>query len=353
MQLRDRDAILTSEKIIFRVYGHIHPSSGYICDPEYSPPEIFESSNPRSIREKNELIYYKFFVDEGLKLILKKFPKYTIFHEPLQKLLVGVKEEDILEVRKPEIKLQKIYSKQPNDKLIKACNGLLNLILSNSGLDIENFGVFGSILHDFYHPDFSDLDFIIYGKKNLDKLQETLEILYYENPKLQNEFNHITAVMKKDWKFINYNLKEYLWHQKRKMIYAYFDSKDVNRVVKAEFEPVKDWKENINTYNSSSRIFHVGWIKVVAEIIDEKDAPFIPSIYQIKVKKILEGPKIEDINRVFSYMEEFRLQAKKGEIVLIEGNLEKIVNENKEFHQITLTYGPRYYEQTLKVINST
>jgi hypothetical protein len=35
---------------------------------------------------------------------------------------------------------------------------------------------------------------------------------------------------------------------------------------------------------------------------------------------------------------------------LVEGNLEKVVTRNKSFHQITLTYGPRYYEQTLNVI---
>ena len=353
MELRDRDAIITKEKIIFRVYGYIHPSGAYICDPEYAPTKIFKSSNPRSRRGMNNPVYYKFFADEGLKLILKDFPRYTIFHEPLHKFLVGVKKGDILEVRKPEIEIQKIQLKDPNDKLIKAFNDLFHLVLSNSGLHLENFGIFGSILHDFYHPDFSDLDFIVYGKNNLEKLQKTLENLYQENPYVQNEFDHIEAVIGKDWKFVNYSLKEYLWHQKRKMIYAYFDSKEAGRVVKAEFEPVKDWNEIVNTYNSSSRIFHEGWIKVLAEITDEKDAPFIPSIYQIKVKKIIKGPKVEDIKRIFSYMEEFRLQAKKGELVIVEGNLEKIVEETNEFHQITLSYGPRYYEQTLKVIKHT
>ena len=56
------------------------------------------------------------------------------------------------------------------------------------------------------------------------------------------------------------------------------------------------------------------------------------------------------LTRIFSYMEEFRMQAKMGERVLVEGNLEKVVNGTKTFHQITLSYGPRYYEQTLKVI---
>ena len=53
--------------------------------------------------------------------------------------------------------------------------------------------------------------------------------------------------------------------------------------------------------------------------------------------------------RVFSYMEEFRLQAQKDEEVCVEGNLEEVVSSKGKFHQITLTYCPRYYEQVLKV----
>jgi ubiquinone/menaquinone biosynthesis C-methylase UbiE len=48
-------------------------------------------------------------------------------------------------------------------------------------------------------------------------------------------------------------------------------------------------------------------------------------------------------------MEEFRQQAHKDEIVFVEGNLEEVISPDKSFHQITLTYCPRYYEQVLKV----
>jgi hypothetical protein len=51
-------------------------------------------------------------------------------------------------------------------------------------------------------------------------------------------------------------------------------------------------------------------------------------------------------------MEEFRLQAQKDEVVIVEGNLEEVVSPNSRFHQITLTYCPRYYEQVLKVAKS-
>ena len=350
LKLRDRDAILTKDGIIFRVYGYIHPSGAYVCDPEYAPPNIFKSTNPRARRGETEPLYYKFFADEGLKLVLDKFLQYTIFFEPLQKCLVGVNEDDIMEARKPDVRLQQLLAKESEDALLKALQDLFALVSSNSGLTKNDFGVFGSLLHGFYHPKFSDLDFTVYGREKMKRLCEALADLYREDNSLRNEFDSVKAVAGKDWKFVNYSLKEYLWHQRRKMIYAYFDAEDAERVVKAEFEPVKDWKEICNEYNTYTRIFHVGWIKAVAKITDDQDAPFIPSIYQIEVKDVLEGPKVNDIKRIFSYMEEFRMQAKRGEQVLVEGNVEKVVTGTKVFHQITLSYGPRYYEQTLKVI---
>ena len=348
--LRDRDAIITKEDIIFRVYGYIHPSGAYVCDPEYASPNIFKSTNPRARRGDKKPIYYKFFTDEGLKLVLKKFPQYTVFYEPLQKCLVGVEEKDIHQVRKPDIELKQLLSKEPVDVLLKALQDLFTRVSSQSGLKEEDFGVFGSLLHGFYNAKFSDLDFIIYGKDNIEKLCNGLETLYKKDPSLRNEFNDMKAVESKDWKFVNYSLKEYVWHQRRKMIYAYFNSEDAKRIVKAEFEPVKDWTENVNTYNAFTRIFHEGWIKAIVEITNDKDAPFIPSVYQIEVKEVMDGPHVDDITQIFSYMEEFRMQAKQGEQVVVEGNLERVVNGTNVFHQITLSYGPRYYEQTLKVI---
>jgi predicted nucleotidyltransferase len=348
MKLRDRDAIITEDGMIFRVYGYIHPPNAYVCDPEYASSIIFQSSNPRARRGKNEPIYYKFFADEGMKFVQKEYPRYTIFFEPLQKSLIGVKDEDIREARKPDSGLQQLIAKDPEDDLHKALHGLLALVLSKSGLSVGDFGVFGSLLHGFYHPNFSDLDLIVYSREKLSRLNEVLEGLYREDDSLQNEFDSKKAIEGKNWQFMNYSPEEYLWHQRRKMIYALFRTKC--RVIKAEFEPVKDWGEICNEYNKNTRIANVGWIKAVAKITDDNDAPFIPSIYQIEVRKVLEGPKVDEIRRIFSYMEEFRMQAKPDEQVLVEGNLEKVITGTKVFHQITLTYGPRYYEQTLKVI---
>ena len=349
-RLRDRDAIITSNNIIFRVYGYFHPPSAYVCDVEYAPAALYKSTDPRAPRAKGKHVYYKFYTDEGLRFVQEKYPQYTILHEPLQQRLVGVRQELIRRTRKPREGFKGLMEKPPNDVLLKALHRVFHLITTRSNLQRKDFGVFGSLLHSFYHPNFSDLDLIVYSRQKLEKLCENLKEFYREESSpLRNEFETEEAVKGKQWRFVNYSPKEYLWHQRRKMIYAVLEEEKSGRVVKTEFEPVKEWKEIRNEYNPKTRVAKEGWIKAVARITNDHDTSFIPSIYQIEPVKVLEGVRVENLRRVISYVEEFRMQAERDEEVYVEGNLEQVVSPTETFHQITLTYGPRYYEQVLKV----
>lgn len=351
LRLRDRDAIITKEGLIFRVFGYFHPSNAYVCDAEYAPAEIFKSNNPKAFRNRGKNVFYKFYEDEGWKFIFDKFPQYTIFYEMLNAKTVGVQQSDIVEMRKPKETLENLVEMEPKDELHLALQKALRIATQGSGLATENFGVFGSLLHGFYHPQFSDIDLIIYGGKSIARLRETLQELYAANSsRFRNEFETDDAVKGKAWRFKNYGVNEFLWHQKRKLIYGLFDDAKSGRTVKAEFEPVKKWREIISEYDSNVRILRKGWVKINARVVEDNDAPFIPSVYGIEPLEVLSGAKeaLEAV-RVFSYMEEFRLQAKKDETVYVEGNLEEVVSPKGSFHQVTLTYCPRYYEQVLKV----
>ncbi|KPV65514.1 MAG: hypothetical protein AOA65_0118 [Candidatus Bathyarchaeota archaeon BA1] len=353
LKLRDRDAIITGDKIIFRVFGYSHPPNAYVCDAEYAPAAIYRSRDPKAFRSQGKQTYYKFYADEGLRFLQKKYPWYTVWYEPLQERLVGVQRQHITETRKPGERFRQLIEKQADDDLLEALHKVFNLITRRSKLSEDDFGVFGSLLHGFYHPKFSDLDLIVYGGERLRRLCETLGELYRERDSpLRNEFKGEDAIQGKHWKFVNYSLKEYLWHQRRKTTYALFVDGKGGRVIKTEFEPVKDWKEICNEYNLDTRIVKTGWIRAIARIADDRDAPFIPSIYQIEPIKILGEMRVEDLQRIVSYVEEFRMQAKRGEEVYVEGNLEHVITSTKAFHQVTLTYGLRYYEQTLKVLKT-
>jgi len=354
LNLRDRDAIQTAEGIIFRVFGYSHPKGNYICDAEYASSKIFHSTDPRAPREGRGELYYKFYNDEGMKLVTKKYPHYLVNHEMLGLRIVGVPQNLILEARQPQPRLEELLKTGPIDPLLSAMEKVLGITTKMSGVSSKSFGVFGSMLHGFHHPKYSDIDFTIYGKEENAKICQTMSELYADNNSgLKNEFESYEVMKGKDWRFKNFDVKDFVWHQRRKMIYGlYDDRKDSGRVIKAEFEPVKAWNEIKSEYNPKAHIMQKGWARIRARVTADEDSPFIPSVYGIEPLEVLSGPKEAlGVKRIFSYMEEFRQQAKKDEIVVVEGNLEEIDSPKDSFSQITLTYCPRYYEQVLRVMH--
>jgi predicted nucleotidyltransferase len=351
LSLRDRDGILTREGLIFRVFGYSHPPNAYICDAEYASAEIFTSTDPRAPRTGGNQLFYKFYNDEGMKLVFSRYPQYTVFHEMLGQKVVAVNPADATEVRKPEKLLPELMAIEPKDTLVDATQRVLNTMLQQSSLSMKNFGVFGSMLHGFHHPDFSDIDLVVYGRKENTKMREVLEALYADDASdFKNEFASADVMHGKQWRYKNLTVKEFQWHQRRKQIYGLFNDTKSGRVTKAEFEPVKTWSEITSEYDPETRIAQKGWVRIKARVTDDGDAPFIPSVYGIEPLEVLSGAREAlEAERVFSYMEEFRLQAQKDETVYVEGNLEEVVSPKGGFHQVTLTYCPRYYKQVLKV----
>jgi predicted nucleotidyltransferase len=350
--LRDRDGIVTKEGLIFRVFGYSHLEDAYICDAEYASEKIFKSTDPRAPRTGRDGTFYKFYDDEGWKFVAKNYPQHTVFHEMLGQKIVGVHKNDITVVRKPEEILRVLAGNPPKDELIDATQRVLKTVLNRTGLAESDFGVFGSMLHNFHHPKLSDIDLIVYGVETNSKVRATLETLYKEAPSgFRNEFETEAVMEGKRWRFKNFTVKEFIWHQRRKQIYGLFDNTAKSgRTIKAEFEPVKAWSEIKSEYDPAARIVRKDWVRVKARVTDDKEAPFIPSIYCIEPLEVVNGGNAAlEAVRVVSYMEEFRQQAQKDETIIVEGSLEEVVSPSVNCHQITLTYCPRYYEQMLKV----
>ncbi len=351
IKLRDRDGIETSEGLIFRVFGYSHPPQAYICDAEYASSNIFTSNDARAQRTGRNKIFYKFYNDEGWKLIANSFQKYTVYHDMLRRKVIGINEAEIAQTRKPEERLQEIIRTESKDELILAMQKVLDKVTKKSGLKTSNFGVFGSMLHGFHHPKFSDIDLVVYGKNENCKMRKALEALYADKRScLTNEFESDKAMAGKDWRFKNFTTEDFVWHQRRKQIYGLYDDKASGRTIKAEFEPVKAWGEIKSEYDPKTKITSKGWIKLKAKVTSDGEAPFIPSIYGIKALEVLSGDPVGlQARRVISFMEEFRQQAQKDEVIIVEGNLEEVTTPRETCYQITLTYCPRYYEQVLKV----
>jgi predicted nucleotidyltransferase len=354
LKLRDRDAIQTSEGIIFRVFGYSHPKDAYVCDGEYATSKIFHSPDPRAPREGRSELYYKFYNDESMKLVAKHYPQYLIDHQMLGLKIVGVPQNRIAEARQPQLRLQELLKQGPTDQLLAAMERVLGITTTKADVSPQSFGVFGSMLHGFHHPKYSDIDFTIYGKAENRKICQTNAQLYADNNSgLTNEFASMDSMKGKTWRFQNFTVEDFVWHQRRKYIYGlYDDRKSSGRIIKAEFEPVKAWDEIKNEYDPNTRVKQRGWVKLKAQVTMDDDGPFIPSVYGIEPLDVLSGPREAlEVARVFSYMEEFRQQVQRDETAIVEGNLEEVESPNGSFLQVTLTYCPRYYEQVLKALH--
>ena len=149
--------------------------------------------------------------------------------------IVGVAQNLIVEARQPQPRLQELLKTGPTDQLLAAMERVLGIATQNSGITTRSFGVFGSMLHGFHHPKYSDIDFTIYGKSENAKICQLMVELYSDSDSgLRNEFESEDVMKGKDWRFKNFAVKDFVWHQRRKMIYGlYDDTKYSGRVIKA------------------------------------------------------------------------------------------------------------------------
>ncbi|MEM1811804.1 MAG: hypothetical protein QW730_04250, partial [Candidatus Nezhaarchaeales archaeon] len=153
--------------------------------------------------------------------------------------------------------------------------------------------------------------------------------------------------------FKKYSVREYVEHQKRKLVYGLLNSRRLNRVVKFEFEPVLKWDEVVNEYDDIVDIECLGFIEAIVKVVDDRYAPFMPSKYEIEVIEVrgLQPSKVEPI-RILSYIEEFRMQLTEDEYGLVAGWLEEVKTKSSTFQQIVLTRREKYYDQVLKRIKT-
>ncbi len=348
MKFRDRDAPISPEGIIFRVFGYDHPHDAAFCDVEYAPESIYSTDERRAVRDGGKTLYYKFYFDGGLNFVREKYPQYVMPHKFLGDA-VGISSQQVREVRRPDEYLKQIYNSEFHDPLIDTMREILDHVLDISNLHLDDFGIFGSILHGFYNIKYSDVDFIIYGQKELHELFEVLGSLYSKDI-FENEFNSWTIDDPPEhWNFQRYSKKEYGWYQKRKRIYSIFSSKKLNRTVKIEWEPVRKWAEINNEYNEIVDIKKVGWTGIKFRVINDLGNGFMPTVYGIEVLDVIDGITQYEIERIVNYVEEFRMQLFKDEIGYAYGMVEHVFTKTRDYYQLVLTYGPNYFEQVIKL----
>jgi len=206
------------------------------------------------------------------------------------------------------------------------------LISEESGVPLRFFGVTGSILIDA-HQNFSDIDLVIYGRKNSIFVKETLKQIYESHAFPIRRFN---AKESREWCLNKARLYPLTYNEAAKIL-----ERRWNRGVYEEtffsIHPVKTEDEIDENYGD--RIFKPkGMVKIEAIVSDSSESDFLPAIYKVKDVRVLEGEKVSDINEVVSYEGLYGGLAKEGERILAYGKMECVTDRRsgKIYHRVLI-----------------
>lgn len=330
MKAREGDFIETIEGLIFDVKGLIHPKERVIAYLRY-----FE--DPFGNRVRNGKKYSKVYsLSERNNILKNKYPQYIYYDQVFGEWLEGVPKDRIIDHYKPQEKIQILQKEDRLNEIEEKALKLIQTIHDSTKTPIEKLGISGSILIDLYTIE-SDIDVIVYGKKNCITVYEELKTLLKNEEKQFSpyKFEDLKKLYEFRSKDTYMNFEDFCKIESRKVSQGKFMGKDFF------IRFILDWDEVNEDYGDY--IYRgLGRMRIKAIIEDDEYSIFTPCKYVISNVEILEGkmditPPIE----IVSFRGRFCEQARKGEEIIAEGKIEKVISKDgDEYNRLLIGNKP-------------
>ena len=330
---RDRDFLKTTEGFFFCVVGSIHPPDRVISYIKYIPADLGIWGNKEN---KFERILKNYTIPDLLKtfkFIGKNYPQY-LFNSPKDGITITAVPYEYIQTHFiPEKKLAKLRQATELDALQEKLIRFTNFLEETSGVSENSFGVTGSLLLDIHQPSFSDIDVIIYGKKESWALKNALST----NRKAKSQIKHLEGKALQDWslkKSKQYPLttKEALKLYERKWNIGFFEDKYVS------IHPVKIESDVTEKYEEKNYIPY-GQVKLRAVVDDNIDSLFLPATYLVKDVEFLSGQQLGDVTEIVTYESLYDSLAENGDKIEVKGKLEKIFGKRNNRQHFRVVVG--------------
>ena len=324
---RDGDILTTRDGFIFYVFGYDHPAGRVFSYLKYIPSDYRDLFKIRYLGrswkfdEKNLLRAEKLYTVDNYRMIIKvlreNFPRYIYFSPFHGKELISVPLTSISKVYEPRLCLKSLISAKWRDDLQNDALDLISLLSSESNVQLEDFGLHGSIALNM-HTSMSDIDVTVYGSKNFRRVEAAIRKLVDEG-----ELSYI---------FKN-RIDERRRHRGR------YKDRNFN------YNAVRKFEEIDNEYG---RFIYkpLGHVILQCRVVDDSEAMFRPAIYRIDYPKQLGGSKILDGKepiKIVSMIGCYRNVARRGEQIIVSGILEEAehVDTGRIHHQVVVGSGVR------------
>jgi len=328
-RLIEGDYIQIEEGFIFDVKGLVHPPGKVIAFPRFI-------SAPSGNRKYEQKTYKKIYnISARFKFLEQNFPHYIVYDPIFDEKLCEVPVEDVKRHHKPVDRLQKLRHGKKLDELERAALEFFELLKSYANVPWNKVGISGSLLVRL-HTRNSDIDPIVYGTRNCRKVYDTLKALQKEPKSSLKAYSteELQELFKFRVKDTQTSFEDFVRTESRKVLQGKFKKRDYF------MRFVKDWNE-VKARYGAIRYKNVGYAKIKAAVEDDSEAIFTPCSYKIKNVETLEGVRFP-IEEVASFRGRFCEQARTGEVIIVQGKVERVIDDgqNREYSRLLLGNKP-------------
>jgi predicted nucleotidyltransferase len=331
MKAREGDLIKTVSNVVFDVKGLMHPPNKIIAFPRFIPSST-------GTRQGKDTLYGKVYsLGERFQYLQKNLPHLIVFDPVFGETMCEVPESEISEHYKPAEKLAQIKTAKNRTKLEEKVLLLAETLQKEADIQWGSIGISGSILAGLTTTT-SDLDPIVYGEANCRKAYASLQRLLKKEKSgfkeyTQKEMAELYAFRSKD---THMSAEDHAKTESRKA----FEGKFLGTDYFVRF--IKDWSEVGEQYGDLT-YKNSGYVKVHAEIAQDKEALFTPCSYRLKNVQVLDGPELEGITEIASFRGRFCMQATVGEQVEAQGKAETVTCQRGSHIRLILGNKPEDY----------
>jgi predicted nucleotidyltransferase len=306
----------TLDGLFFAVKGLEHPPDRFIAILRYAPdPEDGD-------RKKNGKSYRRFYhFAEQERLIRTAYPQYLADDPVFGTTLQSVPRSLVQQIYDPRHGLRKLAQSPAGKDIKEDAAAFAGLLQRETGVPWTGLGITGSLLIGLHH-ELSDLDVVVFGTGNCQKVYQALGRL-------------LDAESETDVRRLDPRSVEELYAQRladTRMDFRDFVNAERYKVNQGSFRKrtyfirfVKEAREAGGIYGHL-RYTPLGRMAITASVADAREAIFTPCRYLLSGARSLEGQQLPDLNEIVSFRGRFCEQARTGESVMAAGTLERVEN---------------------------
>jgi len=339
MKVREGDLIEDNAGLIFDVKGLVHPPGKAVAFPRFIP------DFPGSRLYKGQTYKKIYSLSARFKYLEQNFPGYLVQDPVFDETVCEIPMNAVKTHYKPVEKLRKLRKSETLKDLERKVLQLTEMLREVASIRWNTVGISGSLLVGL-HTAKSDLDPIVYGAENCWRVHSALKGM------LQDETSHFKPYARKDLRVLFdfrskdtvMSLEDFVKVEMRKVFQGKFMGTDYF------IRFVKNWSQ-VNEKYGDVRYKNCGYARIKATIADDSESIFTPCKYDVENVTVIEGSKLQPILEIASFRGRFCEQARKGEEVIAQGKVERVVDnkEGREHFRILLGNKPSDYMALTRV----